>query len=87
MLKDLTYPGKKVRMYSLQIQTSTGHVAAYNMSPHIPSRYVKGVDGVMDAYHGALSQWGLSGPTNFAPCLTAAMNMASRHQVRVPSLN
>lgn len=46
----------------------------------VPAPYVQGVDGVMNAYHSALGQWGLSGPTNFAPSLSAAMNMASRHQ-------
>ena len=54
------------------------HCFPLNGDPQNP--YVHGVDGVIDAYHGALGQWGLSGPTNFAPSLSAAMNMASRHQ-------
>lgn len=41
--------------------------------------YVHGVQGVLDAYHTALTQWGLSGPTNFAQIIGAAASMSQRH--------
>ena len=40
---------------------------------------MQGVQGVLDAYHTALTQWGLSGPTNFAQIIGAAASMSQRH--------
>ena len=53
------------------------HCFPLNGNPQNP--YVAGVQGVMDAYHHALTQWGLSGPTNFAQIIGAASSMSTRH--------
>jgi len=40
--------------------------------------YVHGHQGVLEAYEYALTQWGLSGPTNFSPVIKTAAAMAQR---------
>jgi len=49
---------------------SVSHCFALNGDESSPG--VQGVRGVLDAYQLALTQWGLSGPTNFAPVIRAA---------------
>jgi hypothetical protein len=41
--------------------------------------YVHGVEGVLQAYRHALTQWALSGPTIFAQVITAAASQCRRH--------
>ena len=50
------FGGKRDRVVS--------HCFPLNGKPENP--YVHGLSGVLDAYHLALTQWGLSGPTNFS---------------------
>uniref|UniRef100_A0A7S2SLX7 C2 domain-containing protein n=1 Tax=Rhizochromulina marina TaxID=1034831 RepID=A0A7S2SLX7_9STRA len=49
------------------------HCFPLNGNPKDP--YVQGVEGVIHAYHQALTQWGLSGPTVFSQIINATANM------------
>ena len=53
-----------------QLPRGVSHCFPLNGNDADPS--VSGVDGILRAYADALTQWGLSGPTNFAPLIRAA---------------
>jgi hypothetical protein len=52
------------------------HCFALNGDAADPS--VSGVQGILDAYAGALREWGLSGPTNFSPLIREAASECRR---------
>ena len=61
------------------IKGSTSHCFALNFNEENPS--VCGLEGIMNAYKGAISTVHLSGPTHFAPVISAAVTSAEQASV------
>ena len=61
--------------FGAQINGQVSHEFALNGNPSNP--YCSGIQGVVEAYHGAIRSVKLWGPTNFAPIITHTAKFAA----------